>query len=66
MRNKTIKFFISSTFKDFEAARNILQKFVFPKLKEFCNKNGFGFQPIDLRWLIEQEVGLDQQTIKNL
>ena len=63
-KNKTIKFFISSTFKDFEAERNILQKFVFPKLKELCNKNGFGFQPIDLRWGIQEEAGLDQQTMK--
>jgi hypothetical protein len=63
MQNKTIKFFISSTFKDFEAERNILQKFVFPKLKELCNKNGFGFQPIDLRWGIQEEAGLDQQTM---
>ncbi len=62
-KNKTIKFFISSTFKDFEAERNILQKFVFPKLKELCNKNGFGFQPIDLRWGIQEEAGLDQQTM---
>ena len=62
-KNKTIKFFISSTFKDFEAERNILQKFVFPKLKELCNKKGFGFQPIDLRWGIQEEAGLDQQTM---
>ena len=61
--NKTIKFFISSTFKDFEAERNILQKFVFPKLKELCHLNGFGFQPIDLRWGIIDEAGLDQQTM---
>ena len=43
-RNKTIKFFISSTFKDFEAERNILQEFVFLKLKGLCSKNGFDFQ----------------------
>lgn len=63
MQNKTIRFFISSTFKDFEAERNMLQKLVFPKLKELCNKNGFGFQPIDLRWGIQEEAGLEQQTM---
>ena len=51
-KNKTIKFFISSTFKDFEAERNILQKFVFPKLKELCNKKGFGFQYSQSRRLL--------------
>lgn len=61
--NKTIKFFISSTFKDFEGERNILQKFVFPKLKDLCHENGFGFQPIDLRWGVKEEAGYDQQTM---
>lgn len=62
-QNKTIKFFISSTFKDFENERNILKKFVFPKLKDLCHKNGFGFQPIDLRWGVQEEAGYDQQTM---
>jgi len=60
---KVIKFFISSTFKDFENERNILQKFIFPKLKYLCQKNGFSFQPIDLRWGIQEEAGYDQQTM---
>ena len=63
MQNKTIRFFISSTFKDFEQERDILHKFVFPKLKQLCHKNGFGFQPIDLRWGVMDEAGLDQQTM---
>lgn len=62
-QNKTIKFFISSTFKDFEGERNILQKFVFPKLKDLCHEKGFGFQPIDLRWGVKEEAGYDQQTM---
>jgi len=61
--NKTIKFFISSTFKDFEQERDILHKFVFPKLKDLCHANGFGFQPIDLRWGVMEEAGVDQQTM---
>ena len=28
-----------------------------------CNKNRFGFQPIDLRWEIQEEAGLNQQTM---
>jgi len=61
--NKTIKFFISSTFKDFEQERDILHKFVFPELKEICHKAKFGFQPIDLRWGVMDEAGYDQQTM---
>jgi len=62
-QNKTIKFFISSTFKDFEQERDILHKFVFPELKTLCHKSGFGFQPIDLRWGVMEEAGTDQQTM---
>jgi len=62
-KTKTIKFFISSTFKDFEQERDILHKFVFPELKDLCHKEGFGFQPIDLRWGVMEEAGHDQQTM---
>ena len=40
MQNKTIKFFISSTFKDFIKERNALQNFVFLRLKKLCQKDG--------------------------
>jgi hypothetical protein len=60
---KTIKFFISSTFKDFEQERDILHKFIFPKLKKLCHDKQFGFQPIDLRWGVMEEAGIDQQTM---
>ena len=62
--SKTIKFFISSTFKDFKKERNVLQKFVFPKLKKICQEKGFSFQPVDLRWGVTQEVSEDNQTLQ--
>ena len=61
--NKTIKFFISSTFKDFLKERNALQNFVFPRLKKLCQKEGFGFQPVDLRWGVTPESSDDNQTM---
>ncbi len=61
--NKTIKFFISSTFKDFLKERNALQNFVFPRLKKLCQKKGFSFQPVDLRWGVTPESSDDNQTM---
>ena len=45
-----IRVFVSSTFSDLKHERNALQAQVFPKLEQLCQKNGFQFQAIDLRW----------------
>ena len=63
MQNKTIKFFISQTFKDFIKERNALQNFVFPRLKKLCKNKGFSFQPVDLRWGITVQSSEDIKTI---
>jgi hypothetical protein len=36
---KTVRIFISSTFRDMHAERNHLVRFVFPELKEKCRKH---------------------------
>ena len=64
MQNKTIKFFISSTFKDFIKERNALQNFVFPRLKKLCQDKGFSFQPVDLRWGVTNESSDDNKTME--
>lgn len=48
--------FVSSTFNDFKAERDALQKSVFPKLQELCYKLGCRFQAIDLRWGVNEEA----------
>lgn len=63
-KTKTFRLFISSTFDDFKLERDVLQEKVFPALSELCNKYGFGFMPIDLRWGINQEAQIDQKTIE--
>jgi hypothetical protein len=60
---KTFRVFVSSTFRDLEAERNILQEEVFPALKEFCKARGHRFQDIDLRWGVSEEASLDQQAM---
>jgi len=46
----TIRFFLSSTFADFQVERDVLQRSVFPDLRRLCATSGFRLQPIDLRW----------------
>ncbi len=62
--DRTFRIFISSTFNDFCAERNALQERVFPRLRDLCLANGARFQPIDLRWGVSEEAGLDQRTIE--
>jgi len=61
---RTFRIFVSSTFSDLKAERNALQERVFPKLQELCRVHGTRFQAIDLRWGVNDEVGIDQQTMK--
>jgi hypothetical protein len=61
--NKTFRVFLSSTFSDFKAERDALQKFVFPKLRELCRLHGAHFQAIDLRWGVSDEAAHEQQTM---
>ena len=63
-KNKKIKLFISSTFSDFKQERQILQRNVFPYLKKYAASHGYSFQPIDLRWGVNNEAQLDQKTLE--
>jgi tetratricopeptide (TPR) repeat protein len=60
----TIRFFISSTFADFQIERDVLQKLVFPDLRKLCANSGFQLQPIDLRWGVSEAAGTDRQTLR--
>ncbi len=62
--SKTFRLFISSTFSDFKKEREVLQKDVFPHIKEYALSKGYTFQPIDLRWGVSSEAQLDQKTLE--
>ncbi len=47
---KTIRVFISSTFRDMQAERDWLVRFVFPRLREDLAKYRIHFVDVDLRW----------------
>lgn len=59
---KAFRLFVSSTFSDFAAERDVLQREVFPALDAYCTAIGYQFYPIDLRWGVNEEAQLDQRT----
>lgn len=50
MQWKTVYVFVSSTFNDMHAERDMLVKRVFPELRRWCAKRKLQLREIDLRW----------------
>lgn len=48
---KTIRIFVSSTFKDFHSEREALVKRVFPDLRNWCESRRLQLIECDLRWV---------------
>lgn len=63
-RELTFRVLVSSTFSDLKAARYALQKDIFPRLREYCQKQGCRFQAIDLRWGVSEEAAADRSTMR--
>ncbi|MBC8114195.1 MAG: AAA family ATPase, partial [Candidatus Saccharimonas sp.] len=59
-----IRVFVSSTFSDLIHERNALQQQAWPVLERLCQRRGFQFQAIDLRWGVSTEAGLDHRTMR--
>ncbi|XP_030833932.1 TPR repeat-containing protein DDB_G0287407 [Strongylocentrotus purpuratus] len=62
-KKREIRVFVSSTFLDFAAEREILIKKVFNKLKKMCLDRGVFFSYVDLRWGITNDQSNDGKTI---
>jgi WD40 repeat protein len=60
----TFRLFVSSTFSDFVAEREALQKRVFPELEKYCAERGAQFQAVDLRWGITEEAQREHDTMR--
>jgi len=52
---KTVRVFISSTFRDMQAERDLLVRFVFPRLREELLLRRIHFVDVDLRWGVINE-----------
>lgn len=55
IKQRVIKVFISSTFRDMHEERDYLNKYVFPRIHEHCSERKIEFYPIDLRWGIQEK-----------
>jgi hypothetical protein len=62
--SSTIRLFVSSTFADMKSERDLLQREVFPRLRNKCLEVGLRFQAIDLRWGVSEEAGRDNRTMR--
>ena len=62
MRQKYIRFFVSSTFRDMTLERNLLQQ-VFDRIEDDYSQKGWSLYVVDLRWGISEEAGLDNKTM---
>ncbi|MCD4785059.1 MAG: DUF4062 domain-containing protein [Candidatus Eremiobacteraeota bacterium] len=60
---RTIKVFISSTFRDMHAERDHLVKVVFPELRERLEKHRIHLVDIDLRWGVTKEQADNDQAL---
>lgn len=61
-RSKAIRVFVSSTFTDFFNERELLVKFVFPELREWCNNRNMDLIECDLRWGVPAD-STNEETI---
>lgn len=60
---KTIRLFVSSTFKDFHHEREVLVKKVFPDLRLWCESRKLRLVECDLRWGVPKD-STTEETIK--
>jgi len=54
-RERVMRVFVSSTFRDMHAERDELIKRIFPQLRKICEERGVTWSEVDLRWGITEE-----------
>ena len=64
MEWKNVSVFISSTFRDMHAERDLLLKKVFPVLSEWCARRHLRLYDIDLRWGITSADAGSRNTVE--
>ncbi|XP_071785038.1 telomerase protein component 1-like isoform X1 [Asterias amurensis] len=57
---KTVRIFVSSTFRDFHAEREVLVKEVFPDLRVWCEKRRLHLVDCDLRWGVPKDTTTEE------
>src|SRR5947207_14037075 len=55
LQARQIRVFVSSTFRDMQAERDVLIKKIFPQLRKLCEARAVTWTEVDLRWGITDE-----------
>ena len=62
--NRTVRVFISSTFKDMREERDALARYVFPAVRLLCDERFVTLVDIDLRWGIEEQEAIENRILE--
>src|SRR5712664_3823834 len=60
---RTIRVFVSSTFRDMQMERDLLVKKVFPQLRKMCEERSVSWTEVDLRWGITSEQAAEGKVL---
>jgi hypothetical protein len=60
---RAIRVFVSSTFRDMQAERDLLVKRVFPQLRKLCEERAVAWTEVDLRWGITSEEAAEGKVL---
>jgi len=63
IQDRTMRVFISSTFRDMQEDRDYLVKNIFPQLRKLCESRGVTWAEIDLRWGITDESAAEGKVL---
>lgn len=66
MEWKSVYIFISSTFNDMHAERDLLIKRVFPELRAWCAKRHLKLIDVDLRWGVSEEDASENKRVVDI
>ncbi|HZZ43486.1 MAG TPA: DUF4062 domain-containing protein [Tepidisphaeraceae bacterium] len=61
--DRQIRVFISSTFRDMQAERDYLVKFIFPQMRKLCESRGVIWGEVDLRWGVTDEQAAEGKVL---
>lgn len=60
---RTVRVFVSSTFRDMAQERDELAKRVFPRIRKLCEARGVVFADVDLRWGVTDEEAAEGRVL---
>ena len=63
MGGQTLRIFLSSTFRDMNAERDVFMKRYVPALRQTCQENGLHLSIVDLRWGVTVEQATNGEVV---